>query len=168
MTYLALDTHAVLTLQQVRRALPHMSIPPDADLTDHGYAPLRPTPAPEALPAHRVEPAPPEQGEDGQWRTAWKQVPLTADELLEIERARVPAQVAMRQARLALLYAGMLDDVQPAIDAIPDPITRRAAQIEWEYSSYVERDRPLVAALAAAVGLTVQQVWDLLKFANTL
>ena len=100
MTYFALDTHAVLTLQQVRRALPHMSIPPDADLTDHGYAPLHQTPAPEALPAHRVELAPPEQGEDGQWRTAWKQVPLTADEIAQQQQAMQESIVAQTQQRL--------------------------------------------------------------------
>jgi hypothetical protein len=100
MTYLALDTHAVLTLQQVRRALPHMSIPPGADLSAHGYALLHQTPAPEALPAHRVEPASPEQGEDGQWRTAWTQVPLTADEIAQQQRALQESIVAQTQQRL--------------------------------------------------------------------
>ena len=100
MTYIAIETHAVLTPQQVRRALPHMSIPPGADLTEHGYALLHPTPPPEALPGHRVEPAPPEQDQDGRWCTAWRQVPLTADEIAQQQRALQENIVAQTQQRL--------------------------------------------------------------------
>lgn len=64
----------------------------------------------------------------------------------------VPASVTMRQARLALLAAGKLDDVQTAIDALPEP-TRSVARIEWEYSQAVERDRELVVVLGSALGL---------------
>ena len=41
----------------------------------------------------------------------------------------VPTVVTQRQARLALLGAGLLDAVDAAIDAIPDPATRAAARI---------------------------------------
>ena len=51
----------------------------------------------------------------------------------------VPQSVTMRQARLALLGAGLLDDVDAALAAIPDATQRRAAQIEWEYAATVER-----------------------------
>lgn len=46
----------------------------------------------------------------------------------------IPQSVTMRQARLALLGAGLLDDVNSAIAAIPDPVQRKAAEIEWEYA----------------------------------
>ncbi|WP_133066262.1 hypothetical protein [Acidovorax kalamii] len=65
----------------------------------------------------------------------------------------VPDRVTRRQALQALLLAGVLDNVQPAIDAIPDPIQRRMAQIEWDESQVFERRRPLLVTLGAALGL---------------
>jgi hypothetical protein len=43
----------------------------------------------------------------------------------------VPASVTRRQAKQALALAGLLDQVQPAIDAIEDPVTRA----RWRRSS---------------------------------
>ena len=64
----------------------------------------------------------------------------------------VPAEVTMRQARLALHAAGKLAAVNAAIAALPDP-PKTAALIEWEYSSTVRRDSQLVALLGPALGL---------------
>ena len=64
----------------------------------------------------------------------------------------VPSSVTMRQARLALLAAGKLAAVAPAIAAMPSP-AKEQAQIEWEYSITVERQRPFVLALGPALGL---------------
>lgn len=64
----------------------------------------------------------------------------------------VPRSVTMRQARLALDNHGLLDSVQPAINALPAQ-ARRKAQIEWDYSNGLERDNPFVATLGAALGL---------------
>ena len=64
-------------------------------------------------------------------------------------RARiVPDEVTMRQARLALDAAGLLDAAQAVIDALPMP-ARRRAQIEWEYALSVRRDHPLIALMIA-------------------
>ena len=73
----------------------------------------------------------------------------------------VPASVTMRQARLALLHAGLLDDVEAALAAIPDDTARRAAQIEWEYAQDVERDSPWVQQLATALGLDAAMLDEL-------
>ncbi len=64
----------------------------------------------------------------------------------------VPAEVTMRQARLALLAAGKLAAVDAAINALPDP-PKTAALIEWEYSNSVRRDSQFVALLGPALGL---------------
>ena len=64
----------------------------------------------------------------------------------------IPASVTMRQARLALLAAGVLDAVAPGIAALLSP-QKEAAQIEWEYSQTVERHRPFVLLLGVALGL---------------
>lgn len=67
--------------------------------------------------------------------------------------AVIPAEVTMRQARLALLSIGKLSDVDAALVSITDPAQRQAAQIEWEYSSAVKRDSAWVQQLAPALGL---------------
>ena len=69
----------------------------------------------------------------------------------------IPQSVTMRQARLALLGAGLLDDVDAAIASISDPIQRKAAEIEWEYAQTVDRDSPFTRQLAQGLGLTDEQ-----------
>ena len=70
----------------------------------------------------------------------------------------VPTVVTQRQARLALLGAGLLDAVDAAIDAIPDPATRAAARITWDYGQEVVRDNPVLLAMAASLDLEPEQV----------
>lgn len=69
----------------------------------------------------------------------------------------VPQSVTMRQARLALLSAGLLDAIDAGIAAMPSP-QREAAQIEWDYATDVQRDNPLVAGLAEAMGMTSEDI----------
>ena len=80
----------------------------------------------------------------------------------------VPQSVTMRQARLALLRAGLLDQVDTAIAAIPDPAQRRAAEIEWEYATVIERNSSLVAALSAQLGLDAATLDSLFLVGGTL
>ncbi|MDG9927414.1 MULTISPECIES: hypothetical protein [unclassified Pseudomonas] len=80
-------------------------------------------------------------------------VPIPADPL----PATVPDEVTMRQAKLALLAAGLLDDVETALDGLPGD-EGRAARIEWEYSSVMRRDKPFVVAIGSAVGLSGEQI----------
>lgn len=79
----------------------------------------------------------------------------------------VPAVVTMRQARLALLQNGMLTQVNTAVANMPGA-AGDAARIEWEFSSTVERNRPLVQSLIGALGLTESQLDDLFRLAATL
>lgn len=72
----------------------------------------------------------------------------------------VPEVVTMRQARLALLGAGLLAQVNTAVANMPGA-EGDAARIEWEYAQEVRRDSPLVAALSAAFGWTGAQLDDL-------
>jgi hypothetical protein len=69
----------------------------------------------------------------------------------------VPGAVTMRQARLALLSAGLLSQVDVEIGALPSP-QKEAAQIEWEYSQEVQRHNGFVALLAPSLGLTEAQL----------
>ena len=80
-------------------------------------------------------------------------------------RARnpVPQQVTMRQARLALLSAELLDDVEMVIAA-----AGREAQLEWEYAAVVERSNPAVAIVQQQKALTDAQIDDLFREAAKL
>lgn len=80
---------------------------------------------------------------------------------------RAGASVSMRQARLALLQAGKLADVDAAIAALPSP-HKEAAQIEWEYATEVKRTSRLVENLTPALGLSDVEMDDLFKLAATL
>lgn len=79
----------------------------------------------------------------------------------------VITSVTMRQARLALLQQNLLTQVNNAVASMPGA-QGEAVRIEWEFSSTVERNRTLVQALAASLGLTSQQLDDLFAIAATL
>lgn len=85
---------------------------------------------------------------------------VTAGGILADDRycpSEVPQAVTMRQARLALLGAGMLKPVNDAL-AVMGGIEGEAARIEWEYATEVRRDSALVTGLTAALGLTDAQL----------
>jgi hypothetical protein len=65
------------------------------------------------------------------------------------EPTPVPQVITIRQAKLVLLAAGLLDDVDAAV-AQAD----RATQIEWEYATEVNRDWPTLIYLATSMGLS--------------
>ncbi len=79
----------------------------------------------------------------------------------------VPQSVTMRQARLALAGAGLLQSVNSAISAMPGA-AGDAARIEWEFSNEVHRDQTLVAALTPALGITGAQLDQLFIAAAAL
>lgn len=88
-----------------------------------------------------------------------KEYNLATGEITEHEDAPVtphvdpiPTVVDMRQARLALLGAGLLSNIDAAIAALPSP-DKEYAQIEWEFSPIVKRDSPLVQMLSGSLGL---------------
>ena len=79
------------------------------------------------------------------------------------EPVQVPQVITIRQAKLALLAAGLLDDVDAAVAAAD-----RATQIEWEYATEVRRNWPTIAAVVSVAGLTEEQVDGLFIEAATL
>lgn len=94
----------------------------------------------------------------------WEVIPLTEEEL----NARAPQSVSMRQGRLALLQAGLLNQVNSAIQAIEDPVQKAAAEIEWEYAQTIDRDSTFTQTLAAQLGLTNSDLRNLFTLASTL
>jgi hypothetical protein len=82
----------------------------------------------------------------------------TPEEAAEIDARKVapppvPQTVTRRQAKQALLLAGKLASVQPAIDAITDPTQRAMMQLEWDESQEFQRQRPALLMMASAIGL---------------
>jgi hypothetical protein len=78
-----------------------------------------------------------------------------------------PRSITMRQARLLLHSRNMLTMVQEAIDSLDEP-PRIAAQIEWDYSSTMERNKPFVAMIAGHIGLTDEDLDAMFIEAATL
>jgi len=76
------------------------------------------------------------------------------------ELPRVPMKVTPRQARLALLEAGLLDTVESILKAMPEEV-RRAAWIEWEFASEIDRINPLFFILVQQLGLTEEDIDNL-------
>lgn len=101
------------------------------------------------------------------WLDVDQAEPTAAEIAVELARAAVPQAVTMRQARLALLCAGMLAAVNAAIAAMPG-VQGEAARIEWEFSSEVKRAQPLVMALGPVLGLSDAQLDALFISAGAL
>ena len=92
---------------------------------------------------------------DGVW-TRYKQVRIIPP----------PPKVTVRQARRALLEIGLLDDVEAAINNIPDELTRKKVKIDWEYASEVERSSEFVNLISTSLNMTKEQIDGLFKLAN--
>jgi len=71
--------------------------------------------------------------------------------------------VTMRQARLALHQASLLDAVEQAVAVSDTPV-----QIEWEFAHEIRRDWPTLTALASVLGLSDLEVDQLFALAATL
>lgn len=84
----------------------------------------------------------------------------------EPEPISIPQVVTRRQARRALALFGLLDAVQAALDAIPDPMQRAIAQIDWDDATEFNRDDETLQMLSGALGLTDSQLDDLFILAG--
>jgi hypothetical protein len=144
---------------------PDGSVPPGVDvsvLEAEGIVMVLPTPRHDPAPGYDLAESDP-VFDNGVWRQVWAEVALPPPQPVP-----VPERVEMAQARLALFQAGLLPQVDTAIDAIPDATQRETARIEWEYRSTVRRDSELVTGLGASLGLTDEQIGNLFRLADTL
>lgn len=95
-------------------------------------------------------------------------VEITDEEAEQIKLANIPAPIipsicSMRQARLALLQAGLLSAVNAAINAGGD-----ADKIEWEFAADVDRNSPLVQNMKAGLNLSDADLDNLFTLASSL
>jgi hypothetical protein len=98
----------------------------------------------------------------------WTQAVIDAWNAGQTPPPAVPQEVTRRQARQALAQSGMLAAVQPAIDAIADPLARTMMQIEWDDSQTFQRQRGTLIQMGTALGLTSTDLDNLFKLAATL
>ena len=78
-----------------------------------------------------------------------------------LRKRRESMKVTRFQAKAALLQAGLLDDIQVAIDASEDPLVALA----WSEAGF-ERLSPFVMQMQAAIGMTDDQLDDLFDAAG--
>lgn len=158
------------TVTDFRLANPGISMRDDPDpeaLAGHGLFPVEPAPAPDHDPVTQdIARAAEHRG--GKWVEVWTVTDAAADAVAERKAARrAGMEVSMRQARLALLGAGMLAKVDHVLASLPSPM-RDAAVIEWEYAASVRRDSPLIAQLGPALGLDADTLDSLFETAGRL
>jgi hypothetical protein len=123
------------------------------------------------------EPQPPEDyttNSDYYYRTEQDDAPYviytrkSEEQIVQIERAKIPQSVTMRQGRLALLAAGLLPMIQTAIESIEDEMQREAAKIEWEYAQTIDRNSAFVQQIVEGLELTEEQMDQLFTQASLL
>jgi hypothetical protein len=68
--------------------------------------------------------------------------------------------LTMRQTRLALNNAGLLDDVEAAISNLSTE-EQKVARIEWDYGDRVYRNSEWLINIATQLGLTESEIDDL-------
>ena len=97
----------------------------------------------------------------GRWVVEDK--PLPEPEIIPEPVNSIPSIISMRQARLALLQAGLLASVNLAISSGSE-----ADKIEWEYAADVDRNSPLVQNMKAGLSLSDADLDNLFTLAASL
>lgn len=177
MKYINTTTKQTYTEQELRLLFSNTSFPTPFIAPD-GYEVVFPAPQREHNPVtQRVREVQPVLTPKGHWEEQWEVIELfdtqaekdyaiAAD--LEAKRlASVPASVTMRQARLALRSAGLLESINATLASLPSP-QKEDAEIEWEYSQEVQRHNGFIPVVAAALGMTDKQIDDLFIAASLL
>lgn len=172
--YINTQTNQVVSEQDIKLANPNTSFSiPFNPPTEYKW--IFPSPQPTVTLLQFVREIAPILTIKGHYEQQWQVVDMFQDtedktkaeqeaEYLEAKRkAAVPQVITIRQAKLALHAAGMLDDID-AVIASAD----RAVQLEWEYATEIKRDWPTLVAMQGALGLTDLQVDGLFTSASTL
>jgi len=79
----------------------------------------------------------------------------------------VPVLVTPKQARLAMLDAGILATVEGLIAGM-EGVDGQKARIVWEWANEIRRDDPLLVSLASSLGMTSAQIDQLFIAASAL
>lgn len=88
---------------------------------------------------------------------------IVVTEQYEPAPSLVPQSVSPRQARLALLAAGLLDQVEAAVTTAGG-----ATKIAWDHANSIKRTDPNVLSVGARLAMTDSQIDDLFRAASIL
>lgn len=168
-----------------RLAPVNTSFPADctnSDLTEFGFETLEMTNQPSYdADTHRAQEATPTQI-NGVWTQAWEVVALT-DEEIAARLPPVPNSISDRQFAQALALSGLLTEaealawvkvgdvpaaLQVVVDAIPDNDVRFSANMLLGGATIFERNHPMVAALAAGLEMSSEQIDAIWQLGATL
>jgi hypothetical protein len=157
------------TIGQLRRDNPQVSFPqeiPEGTLAEYDVYLLGTT---EPLQGDVVTEGTPRFNEDTQqWEQVWEVREFTYEEIAQnLADRRERMVVTPRQARLALLGAGQLANIDAAIATLEEP-TKSFVEIEWEYAVSIERMSPWVIAMTESLGMTAEEVDQLFEGAALL
>lgn len=182
--YVILSTQEIKSEQEIRAMYPNIAFPKvfSKSVCDSiGIAPILESPRPE--PTSQVKQVILDgavQDSLGNYVQKWIEVDMFQDTeektkeeqeqeyLQAIYKASIPTQVTMRQARLALLQAGLLDDIELAINNLENETVKRAVQIEWEYAQDIRRDWQALITITEAIDMTEEQLDELFLAASKL
>jgi hypothetical protein len=157
----------ISSITDLRRENPQVSFPqniPKGILEEYGYYWVEPVDVPSYNPLTQlVERSPFMEG--GVWYDGWL-VKDKPEELLqgELNERRANHVCTMRQARLSLLRAGLLEGVESFIASLDNP----AITVEWEYAQEIHRDSQLVNSLSSELGISDSVLDDLFEYAMSI
>lgn len=153
------DTIENYSIEKLRIDNPQVSFPyeiSDDILKEYNVYTVTPTEKPSCEWSQRVEEGTPKLV-NKKWEQVWNIIDLSPEEQAAKRKSEVPDFVSMRQARLALLEAGLLQQVNTIISNLPSP-QKEKATIEWEYTSQVRRNSELIAVLGPLLNLSESQI----------
>lgn len=105
--------------------------------------------------------------ENKQWVREYFVRGLTQQEI-EDRLPKPPPYCTPRQFRLALINSNIdIDVIETMLNNIQDPIQKKTALIEWEYSIEIKREHPLISTFAQQLGISEQQLDQIFILANT-
>lgn len=76
-------------------------------------------------------------------------------------KIRAPQSVTIKQARLALIEAGLFEHIEQVIENETDVKLKQTLKTEWEYMLHLERDNALLSKVAKKVGISDMQIDEL-------
>lgn len=102
-----------------------------------------------------------------QWVREYFVKNLTQQEI-EDRLPKPPQSCTPRQFRLSLINNNIdIDMIETMLNNIQDPIEKKIALIEWEYSIEIKRGHPLILSFAQQLNISEQQLDQIFILANT-
>ncbi|EAI5447371.1 hypothetical protein BWQ50_09115, partial [Campylobacter coli] len=87
--------------------------------------------------------------------------PLMLEKLKDYDEFGVPRKISIRQAKLALLEVGLLENIETMMQS-----ATKATQISWEYATEFERENELILFFQQQAKLSDEFVDELFKKAK--